>query len=170
MTLAYKLLPKQASHARAIDQTLNHVFGPGRHVRMAERLRENAQAVSDLSFVALGDDNKLLGAISYWRIQIGAQMGLLLGPLVVDTPYQGLGVGRHLMQETITMAQAKEYEYILLVGDLSYYQTSGFEVAPKTITYPAPVDPNRVLIRWLSDEAPLQGVVTGAFDRIKSCE
>lgn len=170
MTLAYKLLPKQTAHAVAVDQMLDRVFGPGRHVRMAERLRENAPLVSELSFVAMGEDNKLLGAISYWRIQIGAQAGLLLGPLVVDNPYQGLGVGRHLMQETITLAQAKGYDYILLVGDLSYYQSSGFEEAPKTITYPAPVDPHRVLIHRLGHQTPLQGKLAGALEETKSGE
>ncbi len=161
MTQACKILPVSEDKKLQIEGLLDRMFGPGRRVRMAERLRENSTEVKNLCYMALDKNETVIAAISYWAIAIGNQEGLLLGPLVVDATYQGQGVGRTLIQHTIALAEQADYAYILLVGDLSYYQSSGFERVPEGLLFTVPVDVQRVLIRKLKQGCPLVGVVRG---------
>lgn len=168
MTNAYTLLPVTADHHAPINQLLDTVFGPGRIVRMAERLREGNHPIEGLNFVALARDesggessDELIGAISYWAIFIGDTEALLLGPLVVAPAWQGKGVGRDLMSLTLELAAQAGHRLVMLVGDACYYRASGFEIAPMGWHYPSSVDPERVLIKHLGSDsdAPLSGII-----------
>ncbi len=138
---------KPAPQGVAIDQLLDAVFGPGRKARMAERLREDATPIGDLSFAAFAGET-LIGAVSCWPIFIGAYEAVLLGPLVVAHDWQGKGVGRKLLDEA-TQSRDKP---VLLIGDARYYAPSGFGVAPKGLVFPAPVNPERVLVKMPDGE------------------
>ena len=161
MTHQDKILPVRAEKKTEIKALLDREFGPGRYVRMAERLREKSTELENLAFMTVDNQGKIVAAISYWRIQISGVEGALLGPLVVHGDRQGQGLGRSLMQHTLSLADQAGIAYILLVGDLPYYKPSGFELAPEGLVFPSAVNTNRVLIRWSRSMQTLTGLVEG---------
>ena len=77
----------------------------------------------------------------------GSIKGHLLGPLAVRPSHKNRGIGRELVRIAVEAARRKGSECVILVGDPPYYQPLGFEkVAYGALTFPGPVDPNRVLV------------------------
>ena len=102
----------------------SRILGPGRLVRMAERLRENNQQIPELNFCAVSDEG-MIGGIAFWPIQIGSTPALLLGPLIVNPEWQGKGVGRGLMATSLAAAwerwtgpTLREQTWAILSGSL----------------------------------------------------
>ena len=76
--------------------------------------------------------------------QPGAQ---LLGPLAVEPPLKGLGIGKALAAEAIAAAKSAGENLIVLVGDMPYYQRFGFSIAPPgRFDLGGPVNPARLLM------------------------
>ncbi len=150
-----------------IETLLDFAFGPGRLTRSAERLREGNRQIDRFAHIISNDnnDNALLAAIRYWPIRIGDTPALLLGPLVVHPDKQSQGLGRALIQHTLKLVDETDFRVVLLVGDLPYYEKSGFFAAPAGITMPTPVNLSRLLVR--GDKAfcqNLHGAVRAAPD------
>jgi predicted N-acetyltransferase YhbS len=156
--LSLLILPEQLEDAPAIERLYERTFGPGRFARTAYRLREGVMHRLDLSFTArIG--TLLVGSVRLTPIRIGEVRALLLGPLTIEPPFRGRGIGKGLIKASIDAASADGARLVLLVGDLPYYGPLGFErVAHKRVALPGPVDPDRVLVMEL---AP------GAFDGVK---
>ena len=127
------------------------VFGPGRFTRTAYRVRETRAFDQKLAWVAFAGE-ELAGAVRLTPIRVGGRDGaLLLGPLIVAPHLAGKGYGRRLMAASLEAAQAEAYDLVLLVGDLAYYEASGFAaVPPGQIVMPGPVDPARLLAAELT--------------------
>jgi predicted N-acetyltransferase YhbS len=158
--LALTILPERAKDAQAIERLHERTFGPGRFVLSAYRLREHVDHLLDLSFTArIG--TLLVGSVRQLPICIGDTKALLLGPLTVEPPFRGRGVGRALLERALAEAKAKGHRLVLLVGDEAYYSRVGFKRIPKgRAVMPGPVDQNRLLIAELADGA--FGSVSGA--------
>ena len=62
---------EQASDDTAIEALLDHAFGPGRFVKVSERVREIAEFRPELSFCAW-DGARLVGSVRMWKVHIGA--------------------------------------------------------------------------------------------------
>jgi len=78
----------------------------------------------------------------------------LLGPLTVEPPFRGRGVGNALLRRALDDARARGHRLVLLIGDEEYYGRVGFKRVPKgRATMPGPVDYNRLLIAELVDGA-----------------
>ena len=150
---------EQPEDNEQINQLTSDAFGPGMYTRTAFRLREGKAHLPNLSFVAR-QEQRLLGSVRLTEIHIGDQPVLLLGPLVVPPEFKGSGVGSCLMKKAIDESQAKGYSAIVLVGDFPYYQKFGFEQVPcNAITLPGPVDPARLLVRYLDESVkPVTGL------------
>ncbi|HML44015.1 MAG: N-acetyltransferase [Hyphomicrobium zavarzinii] len=136
----------------------DRVFGPGRFARTAYRVREQKGTGAEISRfcrLAASDDNRLIAALRMSEISIGGKKGaILLGPLVVAPEYAGQGYGRALVTEVIEAAKAAGLKLMVLVGDEPYYGRFGFKpVAPGTITFPGPVNPQRILALELESGA-----------------
>ena len=148
----------------AISELSARVFGPGRFVRTAYRVREGTPDVSAFCRVALLGD-RIIAAIRMTEIAIGGRDGaLLLGPLAVDPEFANLGYGRRLIAESMEAARAAGRELVLLVGDMPYYGRLGFvAVPPGQIALPGPVNPARLLALELKDGAlaAFRGAVVG---------
>jgi predicted N-acetyltransferase YhbS len=144
------------SHACDVETLTETIFGPGRFIRAAFKLREGTEPDLNLSFVA-EDEGNIIGTVRQTPIKIANHQALLLGPLGICPNHRNLGIGNTLLQQAIKAAQAlpqNSYELILLVGDASYYQPYGFKTAPyKNIIFPWPVDYNRVLAFELKEGA-----------------
>lgn len=134
------------------------VFGPGRFVRTAYRVREGTPAISAFCRVAMMGQ-RIFAALRLTRVAIGAEKNaLLLGPLAVDPEWKGQGYGRQLVAEALDAARAGGITLVVLVGDEPYYGKLGFErTVPGRIALPGPVDPSRLLAAEL-----VPGTLAGA--------
>jgi predicted N-acetyltransferase YhbS len=155
--LSLLILPEQADDGPAIERLYERTFGPGRFARTAYRLREGAPHRLELSFTArIG--TLLVGSVRLTPIKIGDTPALLLGPLTIEPPFRGRGIGKGLIKASLDAAREGGVRLVLLVGDLPYYGQLGFARVPhKQVVLPGPVDPDRVLIAEL---------VPGAFNGV----
>jgi predicted N-acetyltransferase YhbS len=155
--LSLTILAETANDAQAIERLHDRTFGPGRFVLSAYRLREQVDHVLDLSFTAwIG--TLLVGSVRQLPVLVGETKALLLGPLTVEPPFRGHGVGHALLKRALSEAKAKGHRLVLLVGDETYYGRVGFKAVPKgRATMPGPVDYGRLLVAEL---------VGGAFDGV----
>lgn len=147
----FSLIPYHQKFSTQVEQLLDAAFGVDRQQKSSYKLRETCQKIDDLSLILFDkDQTTLLASIAYWQLDIAGQKALLLGPLAVNPEYQGQGLGKYLMDETLKLAQKvaalRGWQFTILIGDLDYYQKSGFARVPLgAIDYPQPTDPKRVL-------------------------
>jgi predicted N-acetyltransferase YhbS len=155
--LSLTVLPETTNDVQLIERLHERTFGPGRFVLSAYRLREQVGHLLDLSFTArIG--TLLVGSVRQLPICIGDAKALLLGPLTVEPPFRGRGIGRALLERALGEARAKGHRLVFLVGDEAYYGQVGFKRVPKgRVTMPGPVDYDRLLVAEL-DEAAFDGV------------
>jgi predicted N-acetyltransferase YhbS len=155
--LSVTILPETANDAQAIARLHERTFGPGRFVLSAYRIREHVDHLLDLSFTArIG--TLLVGSVRQLPICVGETKALLLGPLTVEPPFRGRGIGRALLDRALESANAQGHRLVVLVGDEVYYGRAGFKPVPKgRATMPGPVDYKRLLVAELVD---------GAFDGV----
>jgi predicted N-acetyltransferase YhbS len=142
-----------ADHAR-ISALHARVFGPGRFVRSAYRVREGKGVSSGFCRVAeLG--TRLVAAVRITEVAIGNTPGAaLLGPLAVDPDFAGQGFGRRLVAEALEEMKQRGVKIVILVGDEPYYGRFGFKpVPPGQIVFPGPVNPQRILAAELTGDA-----------------
>ena len=158
--LSLTILPETVKDAQAIERLHERTFGPGRFVLSAYRLREYVDHRLELSFTArIG--TLMVGSVRQLPILIGDAKALLLGPLTVEPPFRGRGVGQALLDRALAEAKAKGHRLVLLVGDEPYYRRVGFKRVPKgRATMPGPIDYDRLLVAELV--AGAFGAVSGA--------
>lgn len=132
-------------HGPAIEALLNRAFGPGRFAKVSERVREFAAFAPELSFCAF-DSGRLVGVVRMWRVAVGDQPIVFLGPLAVDQDARKHGLGALLVERACEASRVAGETAVVLVGDLPFFQRVGFEVAGDVVM-PGPVDPRRVLAR-----------------------
>lgn len=149
--------------AAGIEVMQDHAFGPARFTRTAFQVRQGVEP--DTSLCLVGEaDGVLAGSVKMTPIMIGATPSMLLGPLTVDTPFKGKGLGGLLLRSVAEKAKAQGVGSILLVGDQPYYGPHGYVQVPHgQITLPGPVDPNRLLILLLNDKVIPTGQVQGGL-------
>jgi predicted N-acetyltransferase YhbS len=151
--LSLTILPETAKDAQAIERLHERTFGPGRFALSAYRLREQVDHLLDLSFTArIG--TLLVGSVRQLPVTIGDTPALMLGPLTVEPPFRGRGVGRALLERALGDARARGHRLVVLVGDEPYYGSVGFSKIPKgRAIMPGPVDPDRLLVAELVEGA-----------------
>lgn len=160
--LPLDLQPERPEDAEAVERLHARAFGPGRFARTAYRIREQQAHDPALSFAARVG-SLLVGSVRMTHVRVGGSEGFLLGPLTVDPAFESRGIGRALIERASAAAEAQGAGFVLLVGDLRYYEKSGFRrVPPGSIRFPGPVDPARILCRSFGAAAPATGEVTGA--------
>ncbi len=151
--LSLNIQPEQPEDDPAIEKLSERTFGPGRFARSAYRLREGVEHHRELSYTArIG--TLLVGSVRLTPIKIGGAKALLLGPLTVEPPFRGRGVGRALIEAAMKAAAGSGAKLVLLVGDEPFYGRLGFKKVEKNrVKLPGPVDPDRVLIAELQPGA-----------------
>ena len=148
-----------------IESLLDRAFGADRHSRPSYRLREGIEPVHSLCLVA-ETEGRILGTIRHWPVQIGTtQTALLLGPIAVDPPQEGHGIGGLLIRTALDRAAAAGHTTVVAVGAQGYLGRFGFKSAARYgITLPGLHDPRRLLALALAPGA-LDGV-EGAVARV----
>ncbi len=151
--LSLTILPETADDAPAIERLHERTFGPGRYARTAYRIREQLPHRLDLSFTArIG--TLLVGSVRLTPVRIGETAALLLGPLTIEPPFRERGIGRALIERALSVARDRGHRLVMLVGDEPYYGKSGFKrVARGVVSMPGPVDPARLLVAELAENA-----------------
>ena len=150
--------PETPNDGPAVEALLDRAFGPGRFVKVSERVREFARFRPDLS-VCVWDDATLLGSVRMSQVHIGGAPAMFLGPLAVRTDQRSSGLGGQLVSRACAASEAAGFPVVLLVGDEPYFARFGFAAAPTAaIVMPGPVDPRRLLVRGAAE--PLAGPVT----------
>jgi len=145
------LVNEAPAHAGEIEALLNRAFGPGRFAKVSERVREFADFAQDLSFCAI-EAGKVVGVVRMWRVNVGDQPVVFLGPLAVEESERRHGLGAILVERACEASWAAGEAAVVLVGDLPYFQRVGFAIAPD-VRLPGPVDARRVLVRAAGDVA-----------------
>lgn len=160
--LAISILHETLGDAVTIERLHERTFGPGRFALSAYRLREHVDHRLDLSFTArIG--TLMVGSCRQLPICIGDTKALMLGPLAVEPPFRSHGIGRILLDKSLSEAKAKGIKLVMLVGDEPYYSRVGFKHIPRgRVTMSSPVDYARVLICELED-----GAFEGVSGRIR---
>lgn len=127
ITPPFRIKPESAILGPAVERLYGDVLGPARFAKASHRFRIGAPPVRDLCWIALEDD-RVIGAIRYWPIGIGAENhpALLLGPLAIVPERAGRGVGSALVGKTLAIARWAGHDLVLLVGDRDYYERFGF--------------------------------------------
>ncbi len=148
-----------AADAAAADALIDRAFGPGRLVKVSERVREIARFRPDLSFTARQGD-VLTGSVRLWDVAVGGTPLIFLGPLAVESGARNAGTGAALVNRACEAARDSGAAAVLLVGDLSYFGRAGFVAAGPEVILPGPVDQRRVLVRWLGPVGALKGPLT----------
>lgn len=144
--LAAKLIADKPECAAPIEAVLDRAFGPGRHAKTSERVRERgAVAEPALSRVALNEAGDVIGVCRIWRVDVGAPC-YFLGPLAVDPAAQSAGLGATLVRDCITACRIAGGSAIVLVGAEQFFRPLGFSIIPAgRVTLPGPVDAKRLL-------------------------
>ena len=150
------LVNEAPAHGAEIEALLNRAFGPGRFAKVSERVREFADFAQDLSFCAL-EAGQVVGVVRMWRVKVGDQPAVFLGPLAVEESERRHGLGAILVERACEASAAAGEAAVVLVGDLPYFQRVGFAVAPG-VALPGPVDARRVLARDIAGAA-LDGLI-----------
>jgi predicted N-acetyltransferase YhbS len=130
----------------AREALLDRAMGVDRILKPSERLRKGRTPADGLALVAR-DGARLVATVRLWRVNAGKDRpALLLGPLAVDLPHQGTGIGSALMTTAIAEARRLGHDAIILVGDAPYYERFGFAAAlTRGLMMPAPVLRKRFL-------------------------
>lgn len=150
----FAIRPERPEDFATVAALSARAIGPGRFARTAYRIREGTEAAAGLSLVA-EHGGSVAGAIRFTEVCVGGLEGaLLLGPLVVAPEVAGQGCGKALIAAGLEEAKRRGHQIVLLVGDLAYYEKSGFRPCrPGSITFPGPVDLARLLAAELVDGA-----------------
>ncbi|MCL1919048.1 MAG: N-acetyltransferase [Peptococcaceae bacterium] len=101
---------------------------------LARKLRSCRAFVPELDYVA-ELDGALVGNIMYTKSKIVGDSGewetLTFGPVSVPPKYQKQGIGKALIDKTLTLAREKGFLAVLIFGHESYYPRFGFVDASK---------------------------------------
>lgn len=169
MTAQIAIRRAAASDIPEISRQHARVFGPGRFVRSAYRVREGKGHLSRFCLVA-HEGARLVASLRITEIAIGGTSGAaLLGPVAVDADFRSRGVGGRMMREALAAAKAAGIALIVLVGDEPYYSRFGFKIAPPgAISFPGPVNPMRLLVLELKPNAMtrFRGVIVAEPARV----
>ncbi len=141
-----------------VDALIARAFGPGRFAKVSERVREFATFAPEMSICAWsgqsGPGGGLLGCARMWHVRVGGRPVMFLGPFAVELGERNAGFGARMINRACEAAQAAGETHVVLVGDEPYFSRVGFAAAPgRAIVLPGPVDPRRVLVRPLVEDA-----------------
>ena len=167
-----KIIPIADVDPVLVEQLLDQAFEPARHQRTAYKVREGMEALGNLSFAALDDDDMLAGSIQSWPVALTDPQGrahpmIMVGPVAVLPHLQGQGFGKALMTAVLTAIDPRAPLPQVLIGDPDYYgrffgfsnaQTGGWQL-------PGPFEQSRLLCRTANPAVLPQDGTLGPWRR-----
>lgn len=112
----------------------NTEHSDGSEHRLVESLRKSKNFIPDLSIVASGIENEIIGHILFTPIQIlkddgSYQQSLALAPVSVSPAHQNKGIGGLLIGRGHDIAKWIGFKSVILLGHPAYYQRFGYKPA-----------------------------------------
>lgn len=140
-----------ATDLLAIEGLLDLCFGPDRHQKTAQLLRDGNESLPSLDHVATDCNGDVVATIRYWPVEVDTPDGpvtfLWLGPLAVHPSMEGQGLGGRMMRHSMAIARQLGFQGVLLIGDAAWYQRFGFSAAQTgNLSLPGDYDPARLLV------------------------
>ncbi len=115
-----------------IKEINNKAFGQPEEGNIIDKIRASGSQI--LSLVA-EIDQKIVGHIFYSEAEIEHDneriIGMGLAPMAVLPEYQKQGVGKKLINESISILKKKPIAFIIVLGHEDYYPKFGFDKASK---------------------------------------
>ena len=151
-----------AATERMVQRAFWNIHGPGCNEHVLVRLiRESEDYLPRLSRVA-ELDGKIVGAIFYTKAALASEEGkkdiVTFGPLAVEPTAQGLGVGRQLLEQTLTLAKQEGFPGVCIYGEPEYYPKRGFRSCRDYgITDPEGRQFDALMVYPLDESADLHG-------------
>jgi predicted N-acetyltransferase YhbS len=142
---AFAIRAERASDVASRETLLDACFGPNRHARTCQRLRDGRLPAEGLALSAVRH-GRLIGTVRLWHVAAGGVAALVLGPLAVDPSCRALGVGAALMRQALAEAVARGHSAVILLGDAPYYARFGFSADKMAaLALPGPFERDRLL-------------------------
>lgn len=106
-----------------------HHLGCDEHY-LVHKLRQSDDYLPELSRIALVD-GEVVGCIMYSKARVvdgdETHEVLTFGPLCIEPKWQGYGIGRMLLEETMKIAADYGHKGIVIFGEPDYYPLIGFK-------------------------------------------
>lgn len=134
--VAWTIRPEQPIDLDQIHDLHRAAFAGPQEAELVDAIRSSAAFIPELSLVAVSDDGSVLGHVLLSQIELrpdepeAASIPVMaLAPIAVLPPHQGRGIGRELLRQVLSMADARDEPMIAVVGAPSLYGPFGFEPA-----------------------------------------
>ena len=96
-----------------------------REVRAVDILRKNVQWLQEFCFVA-EYKKSILGVVRCFQVVLPSGTAVpMLGPIAVKEGYRCVGMGRALIEKSLSIMRKGE-KGVLIIGDKEYYKSYGF--------------------------------------------
>ena len=133
---------------------------------LIHNIRESKNYRSDLSFVAVDDEQHIVGHIMLSHCEIVESKDsndmvarvLTLSPLCVSVDSQKLGVGSALIKHSLDVARNSQENIVILEGSPDYYTKFGFvplSTYSITMDLPSWAPPEAAMINVLASNIPV---------------
>ncbi|MCY3864910.1 MAG: N-acetyltransferase [Chloroflexi bacterium] len=159
--MSFVIRPETPADMEAIHRIEAAAFEGEAHAVLVNRLRADGALL--LSHVAVCND-EIVGHAAYSLLTItdGGRVEHCpaLGPIAVDPPYQGRGIGSALARAGLGAMRDMGYGLLFLVGSPRYYPRFGFQPAQPlgfTSDYVAPGGPHEHFMVAVLDERAAGG-------------
>lgn len=175
MTTELYLASEQAIHTPQVEALNDKLFGLDRHTKTVARFRDGVDPIAPLCLVALNRaDQRVKGSIRYWPVKVGSTELIMLGPVCVDTGWQGKGIAGALISTSLEIAALHGHSGVILKCNsedkFAVYAKHGFSCeAASGLVLPGPKKKSRAESKLLMalDLVPgtlsdLSGVITKA--------
>lgn len=125
---------EEAEHQKVEQMVLDafwnkYRMGCDEHL-LVHKLRKDKAYLPELSRVA-AVGGEIVGAVCFAKALLKKgdreKEVLIFGPLCVAPKWQGCGVGRGLLKETLAAAKESGYEGVIIFGEPDYYPRQGFQ-------------------------------------------
>ncbi len=124
--------PETEKDFTSITKVNDLAFGQSNEGRLIEKLRKTPEFVSDLSLVAVYNQ-QIVGHILFYPITINdgntKYTSLALAPMSVLPEYQKKGIGSELVKQGSNKARDLGYGSVIVLGHAEYYPRFGFKLA-----------------------------------------
>ncbi len=150
-----------------VRKLLIAAFGRAAEAQLTDKLRESDAYVPQLCLVA-EQSSVIVGHVMYTHITLESESNpaiqvLALAPVSVYPAFQGRGIGKALIAESLSRADARGEPMVVVLGHPEYFPRFGFVPASTLgIKPPWPVDPDAAfMVKTLSAyRDDMRGTVT----------
>lgn len=115
-----------------INSLIKEAFNNNFEKELVKKIRKNPKHINELSLIA-EDINEIAGHILFSEIIVKGDLdylgGLALAPLSVKPSYQNKGVGTALIHQSLLLAKALGYKFVVVLGHIDYYLKFDFKKA-----------------------------------------